>query len=461
MSQLLPVYDARRPPGGQALRTANLSPFVDALYDDMVPDVRRLLGLEPDATVRLAGVSRRDVPWALRVRLAGDAPLELELGGPAPGVRAWFVGQHLTLSYGRGPGGADPLLDPARRPALEALRDRAAAADRRGDPLIAAVREAVVRQRAYAGVRDSYYRQVSPRSALIRLGFRCNQRCALCWQDRDWPDAPSEMYVRWLDEVAAAQRRDVCFSGGEPTIHPDLPALVARAAHHHGLEVSLQTNAIRLARADYLAALVAAGLRTVFVSFHSADAAVSDRMTGAPGTHGRTVAGIEACLAAGVRVELNCVVERANVASLGDHARFIAERFARPFPDNPVARVSYSDPERYHDPAAWAQARVSLDEVRAPLMEAASALLAAGVRVEGLGTCGFPPCMFREQPGLLNWFALEEEDDTDLSGRAYGDGCAGCVVRARCLGVRRHTIEEGGARWLVPFTEAPPGYGAT
>jgi pyruvate-formate lyase-activating enzyme len=456
MSHHLPVHDGRRQPGGQALRTSDLSPFVDALYDGMIPDVRRLFGLSDEADVRLEGVTRRDVPWALRVRL-GDLPLEI--GGAAPGVRAWFVGRSVTLSYGRLPGADDLLGDPARRAVLEALRARVAEADARDDGLIAAIRDAVVRQRAYAGVRDAYYRQVSPRSSLIRLGFRCNQRCSFCWQDRDWPDAPSEMYFRWLDEIATAKRRDVCFSGGEPTIHPDLAALVERAARHHGLEVSLQTNAIRLGRAEYLATLVRAGLRTVFVSYHSADPEVSDRMTAAPGTHRRTVAGIEACLDAGVNVELNCLVESANVRMLGDHARSIVERFVTPFPENPVARVSYSDPERYHDAGAWDRARTSFDEVRAHLLEAVTILTAAGVGVEGLGTCGFPPCMFREMPALLNWFSLAEEDPTDLSGRAYGKVCEGCAVRSRCLGVRRHTIEEGGERSLVPFAEAPPGFG--
>ncbi len=460
MSHLLPVHDVRRQPEDQALRTSDLSPFVTSLYDGMIPDVRRLLGVAEGTSVRLESATRSDVPWALRVRLLGEPPLEIEIGGPAPGVRTWFVGKSLTLSYGRPPGASDPLGDPVRRMALEGLRARLAAADARDDGLISKIRDAVVRQRPYRGVKDVYYRQISPRSALVRLGFRCNQRCNFCWQDRDWPDAPSELYFRWLDEIAAAKRRDVCFSGGEPTIHPDLPALVERAARHHGLEVSCQTNAIRLAKAEYLATLVAAGLRTVFVSYHSADPEVSDRMTVAPGTHRRTVAGIEACLRAGVRVELNCIIERANVRGLDAHARSIVERFVKPFPKNPVVRVSYSDPEQYHDVKAWDRARVPLDEVRPHLLEAVSILTAAGVGVEGLGTCGFPPCMFRDQPALLSWFALDEEDSTDMSSRAYGEACDGCAVRTRCLGVRQHTIEEGGGRWLVPFTEAPPGFGA-
>jgi pyruvate-formate lyase-activating enzyme len=308
--------------------------------------------------------------------------------------------------------------------------------------------------KSYAPVGDWLYRQASPREVVLRLGFRCNQRCGFCWQSREWPDAPEDYYHRWVDEVADAGRRAVCFSGGEPTLHAALPSLVARASGR-GLRVMLQTNAVRLAQREYLKALCDAGLRAVFVSYHSHLPAVSDAMTRAPGTHGRTEEGLRRCLEAGLEVSLNTVVERDNHALLGALAEAVVARFVAPYPDNPVATVSLSHPSPYYDRERWKGAAVSLEALRPALVACAGYLEDHGVTVEGLGTCGFPACALRDDPRLLRRATLAREDLHDQEGRAYGRRCEACAARGHCLGVKRDYLDEHGEAGLVPFTADP------
>jgi len=326
--------------------------------------------------------------------------------------------------------------------------------------LVEELRRALGEVRRYRGLNDTAYRQIGAGSdgapyGFLRLGFRCNQRCAMCWQQHDWPDAPEESVVRWLDEMAAAGVRDLSITGGEPTLYPGLVGLVERAVRTHGITVALQTNALRLGRGDLLTRLVQAGLSELLVSFHGATPEVSDAMTGAPGTFGPTVAGIEAALCAGLSVSMNAIVERRSLATLTLHAETVLSRFVAPFPDNPLRKVDYSHPCRYADAAQWAAAVVPFDEVRAPLASAARLLMGAGVEVGLLGSCGWPDCVVTGLPAPARRPRRAELDEQDVAGRLFLAPCEGCAARATCLGVRKEYAEVHGARGLVPL--APEG----
>lgn len=304
-------------------------------------------------------------------------------------------------------------------------------------------------------IHDRDYRHVehahSGPAAFMRPSFRCNQDCHFCWEGRDWPEPPDELVMRWLDQLAASGASRITFCGGEPTLHRRLPELVERAARTHGMSVHLHTNAIRFKDPAYTRALVAAGMSTLLVSFHSADAEVSDAMTRARGTWKRTVEGIHALLEAGVAVAINCVVERANVAGLEAHARFVREHFVEAHPSNPVRMVNYSQPGRYYDADHFGRATVPLDEARPHVVAASRVLHAAGVLLEITGTCGFPSCIAREIPEMVPWRANESHDPTHASGRERPEACKRCAARDHCVGVRREYLSQFGERGLLPF----------
>jgi pyruvate-formate lyase-activating enzyme len=430
--------------------------------DDFTPFVANLPAQAQAALERLLGCSDPPVTrWELREGphlevVIGDAQapfLELDIIAVTAETRAWHQGDRVALSYRGGRDGSDPLSDPRRRDALHAIRTRLAACDAEGfeSGLLAEAYEAVKLIRLYRPVSDVMYRQMRPREFVLRLGFRCNQNCSFCWQGREWPEPPVAHYYTWLEEAHAAGQRFVHFSGGEPTIHRELPALM-RKARDYGMGVYLQTNAVMLGKSAFMAKMKDAGLSGVFVSYHASDESLSDAMTRAPKTHVLTERGIENCLANGVHVTLNCVVERPNYAQLAAQARHMVERFVTPFPKNPMRAMCYSHP---HDGPHGAIDHVGLADIGPHLREAIGVLLEAGVDVEAIGTCGFPPCLFRDVPKVFRWFDPSREHAGDIAGRTYGEVCGTCKAKPRCLGVRREYIERFGEAGLTPFSKEP------
>ncbi len=431
-----------------------LTPFVPALQARAAETVQRLLALDPGVTVTCAGLPVSAGDWGLvvGVQLPGGPGFSVELRAARPETRGWFRGRAVVMGYRKLRDGRDPLGDPAAAGVLSAVRAAVATLD--GDPTaVTALSDAAAELGAYGELEDRVYRYAAPREAVLRLGFRCNQRCGFCWQDRDWPDAPEAYYHAWLDELAAGRPRELTLTGGEPTLHKALVPIVRRAARDHGLAVWVQTNAIRLARPDYLASLVDAGLRGVFVSYHSPVAATSDRMTRAPGTHAVTERGIAACLAAGVGVRLNCVVDRHNHTELPAHAARVVEMFVRPYPANPVSLVVYSHPTGYREEQDYLDALVGLDDVRPYLVAAVRHLDAHAVPVETSDTCGFPPCVFHEAPRFIRLLGAHDPDDR--RDRVFGPSCARCAVRDRCIGLRALYVKHLGERGVVPFASSP------
>ena len=450
--------------------TDTLSPFISTLADDVVTAARAVLSLKPDVEMTLLGVRSKTTPTVdLRLSFPNGQALGVALSHPDATHPVWKKGRFCGFSYRTAD--SDPGEDPALMNTLSViLKLLRVTENARGETPSSELWSQAARHEAYDQVEDYMYRQISHgtvgTTGYLRLGFRCNQDCWFCWQGREWPDAPVEKYREWLEEIAAAGVHELSLTGGEPTLHPELPALIERATKVHGMTVMLQSNAIRLRKPDFAAKMKAAGLGYIFVSLHAADPGISDRMTRAPGTHVGTVAGIVTALQAGIRVIVNCVVEEANFASLADHAQLIVDRFVTPMGDNPVMMVSYSHPAAYFDRERWTDSMRPLDELRPHLLAAATILQKADVQVETMGTCGFPPCVFRGHPDLMRLLAdgdADRMDPRDTASRTHPLVCDSCVVKDSCLGPRRAYLEKYGDRGLVPFSKRPDGlsYGYT
>lgn len=311
--------------------------------------------------------------------------------------------------------------------------------------------------RTFRVVPPAEWATCDSRELLLRLQFGCNQDCSFCWQGRQWPNPPVDLLHQWIDEAAAAGVSQLVLSGGEPTLHAELLLLVAHGKHH-GMAVSLQTNAIRLAnQPELLANVVAAGVDAAVISHHSHDAALSDAMTRAPGTHRRTEAGIIACLGAGLQVTLNCVVESRNHRTLPEHAAAIVAKFL-PHAKTPLQlAVSYSHPNAPFDRALEREQTASLQAVFAPLTTALTTLHRAGVVALAAGPCGFPLCVQRDDP---RWIALLPPSTQQLPGRHRSHACARCALADRCVGPRASYLAQHGEAGLVPFETVPPDLGA-
>lgn len=430
---------------------APLSPFVGTLATAVREALIALIAIDPSQAGPCT-LEARFAPspgWLASLAIAlPSGELALDVADAATPRDAWFRTAHLAWSY-RSIGGRDPFAQPELARWLNDLRERVSRLDRSAlaPPPVRAVLDAASRYLPFARLSDESYRLLmggpDGASGILWLGFGCDQDCVVCWQDRAAPSPPPELFSRWLDEMLSADARSVILSGGEPTLHPSLLEL-ARRAHAAGAHTIVETNALRLLDDDYRRALIATGVDELSVSLHSHDAAVSDAITRAPGTHARTVAGIEACLRDGLPVGIHCVVERANASSLAAHARFVVERFVRPL--RGLRRVSYSLPTRYADQERYRRGLAPVDALRSGLTEALRTLRGAGVEARFLGMGGFPLCAVEDPRSERPAAALSEGERGD---RVYARPCEGCAVRPWCGGVPAAYLEacgEGGLR---------------
>lgn len=168
----------------------------------------------------------------------------------------------------------------------------------------------------------------------IAITYRCNNRCRFCYAgcgdesglalaQSGSPELATADWKRVIDIFKdEAKIPFFSFTGGEPLVRPDVEELASYAVSR-GLRVNLVTNG-RLATPERSASLFASGLQTAQVSLEAPSAALHDSLCGAPGAFAETVAGIKAMLAAGISVQTNATLTRANRDALLKLPAFVA-----------------------------------------------------------------------------------------------------------------------------------------
>lgn len=202
---------------------------------------------------------------------------------------------------------------------------------------------------------DQYNREIN----YLRVSVTdvCNLRCVYCMpENMTFRPRPAllrdDEIVRLLGLFAETGFEKIRFTGGEPTLRPNITGLVKAAAETPGIKkVAITTNGILL---DYLARpLREAGLTQVNVSLDTLDDAKFRKMT-RWGNLRDVMAGIEAAECAGLPVKLNTVVVRGlnDGRDVIDLARLTLEhgwqlRFIEMMPFAGIAdfQISHSVPE--------------------------------------------------------------------------------------------------------------------
>lgn len=168
-----------------------------------------------------------------------------------------------------------------------------------------------------------------PPTARIGIIYQCNQPCTFCELAEMNTHIPPERIYAALDESRGRGARRVILTGGEPTMCRHLADYVRYAKEHGFTTIEMQTNATLLDDPALAARLREAGLTDAQVSLHGPDSEISDRLTAAPGTHRRTLAGVGNLLDAGVRVLLNHLIFRDNCHLLVDFVEMVEARWGR------------------------------------------------------------------------------------------------------------------------------------
>ena len=175
-------------------------------------------------------------------------------------------------------------------------------------------------------IRPFSARPSAPYRMDLALTYRCNNDCAHCYnaRPRDFAELPTEEWKRILDRLWQLGIPHVVFTGGEPTLRGDLPALIAHA-ESNGQITGLNTNGRRLSDRRYLDSLVEAGLDHVQITLESHDPAIHDHMVRLNGAWNQTVAGLRNALDTPLFVMTNTTMLRDNSQVMDATLDFLAE----------------------------------------------------------------------------------------------------------------------------------------
>lgn len=303
--------------------------------------------------------------------------------------------------------------------------------------------------------------------AEIHVTEACNNRCAFCttgWENaeqRGLRHVPREVIREHLREAWAGGARRVLYQGGEPTLRPDLPELVADARAAGFPVVSVFTNARLAASSVGCARLVDARATWFQVSIQGGDAPSHDASVVAPGAFAQTLKGTRALLAQGQRVKINAVLTRELLGSLPAFARLIADLRPEEVAFDTVKPSAAFRPGR----ADYAALAPAIGPYAPALRDAVLQMHAAGLVVR---LTSMPPCLV---PGAEAW--VSEEAPTTLTRQISGEQfekhdwkrslqvkaptCARCAYDAVCGGVYRPYAQAHGLGELraLPSRVAP------
>lgn len=156
-------------------------------------------------------------------------------------------------------------------------------------------------------------------SAMTKNGeWHCNQKCVHCYAagqaHAEEEELSTEDWKRIVDKCREIGVTQVTFTGGEPTVRPDLIELIDYAKW---FITRLNTNGILLTE-DYVKKLRGASLDSVQVTFYSYKEGVHNALVGAD-RFSETVNGIKNALAAGLSVSVNtplCTLNRDYLSTL-------------------------------------------------------------------------------------------------------------------------------------------------
>jgi organic radical activating enzyme len=174
--------------------------------------------------------------------------------------------------------------------------------------------------------------EASPISGLrflwLELTNVCNLHCTHCYAESGpHPDRADLLstadFKRLLREAADIGCRAVQFIGGEATLHPGLPQLIAYARHLEYEFVEVYTNATRLPSA-LLACFVQHSV-SLAVSIYADEAAVHDTVTRRRGSHVRTIANVKKLVDAGLDVRVGVIAMDANAGRIEPTLAFIRD----------------------------------------------------------------------------------------------------------------------------------------
>ena len=283
----------------------------------------------------------------------------------------------------------------------------------------------------------------------VKVGFACNNRCVFCAQGERRSACPAVALPELEKRLIEARKHatGLVLTGGEPTVHRHLVALV-RVAKLLGFDpIQIQTNGRMLSYPGVVDVLLRAGATEFSPSLHGSTPELHDALTCAPGSFAETTEGIRNVVASGADLVTNSVVVRQNLHDLFSLVTLLASLGVRNIQLAMVHPVGAAA-ERFDEVVP------RLADVVEPLARAWQAARALGVRVatEAVPLCFLPGTEAMAVEASIPSTTVFDFDGTSIDysawrageGKVHGPPCESCEARSRCEGPWREYPEHFG-----------------
>ncbi|WP_455391412.1 radical SAM protein [[Eubacterium] cellulosolvens] len=175
----------------------------------------------------------------------------------------------------------------------------------------------------------------------LAVTYKCDNDCGHCYVDasRKQPkkaELDTGGFKRVIDKAVEVGVPHMIFTGGEPTLRPDLPELM-KYANQKGLVTGLNTNGRKLANKKYAKRLVDALLDHVQITLLSPDPKVHNQMVRAD-AFDETVLGIKNMLALEIPTITNTTLTKKNSKNIEKLVSFLADLGLQRFAVNSIIR---------------------------------------------------------------------------------------------------------------------------
>lgn len=187
----------------------------------------------------------------------------------------------------------------------------------------------------------------APYKADLAITYGCNNSCSHCYNATSHLGMASMAVADWKGVLELLKQKGVphiIFTGGEATLHPDLPELV-RFANGLGQVVGLNSNGRRFSQKAFAAELKSAGLNHLQITVASSRARIHDEINGVA-AFSQTIAGIQNAFEAGIHTITNTTLMQRNRDHVEEILQFLHHLGIRTFAMNGMiySGGGYRDP---------------------------------------------------------------------------------------------------------------------
>jgi len=172
---------------------------------------------------------------------------------------------------------------------------------------------------------DERAKNISPESPMWRCEFiitdKCNFKCPYCrgLQDNCQGNIPAEKIKEVIDYWSADNLKHIRFSGGEPTVHPDLIEIIGYSKAKGIKRIAISTNGS--SSIAYYHKLIDAGVNDFSISLDACCSSGCDSMSGTCGFFDKIIENIKE-LSKRVYVTVGVVITDDNIDELNNTIEF-------------------------------------------------------------------------------------------------------------------------------------------